>query len=111
MSWCFSYTLDGAQNNKTNSATVLLLLKDNLLFHDSDKPSFENHINKLISKVKLGDSNRQVMSLVGVHFGVAEDNGIIEYPNKRMKKYGLDTEGFIGVLGTDGTYKISPAKY
>lgn len=64
-----------------------------------------------MSKVKLGNSNRQVMNPVGVHFGVAEDKGIIQYPNETMKKYDLDTLGFIGVLVTDGTYKIAPAKY
>lgn len=38
-----------------------------------------------MSKVKLSNSNRQVMSPVGVHFGVAEDNDIIEYSIKPMK--------------------------
>ncbi len=100
-----------AESHKDETTHYHLLLEDNALFHVEDKPSLEEHANNLMSKVKLGNSNRQIISPVGVHFGVVEDNGIIEYFIKSMKRYGLETGELIGVLGIDGRFKISPARY
>ncbi len=91
-----------------------LLLKDNPLFHAAGKPSLADHINTLLSKVKksgrFGHTARQVLSPVGICFDEINDNGIIGYFIKTLRRYSDDKAQFIGVLGIDGTDRITPAK-
>jgi hypothetical protein len=91
-----------------------LLLKDNPLFHAVGKPPLVDHINTLLSKVKkpgrFGHTERQVLSPVGICFDEINDNGIIGYFIKTLRRYSNDKAQFIGVLGIDGTDRITPAK-
>lgn len=100
-----------AESHIDGSTHYHMLLKDNALFRVAEKPSLKDHVYGLLPNVKLGNTNRQIISPIGVHFGVVEDNGIIEYFIKTMKNYDLDTAEFIGVLEVNGTDRISPARY
>jgi len=64
-----------------------------------------------MSKVKLGNSNKQIISPIGVRLDEIYSSDIISYTIKSMPSYREDSADFIGALGIDGTYKISPAKY
>lgn len=100
-----------AESHKDGTTHYHLLLEDNELFHVADKPSLQEHVNNSIVKVKLGNSNRQIISPVGVRLDEVYSSDIIEYTIKSMPSYGQDTARFIGVLGIDGTDRISPVKY
>lgn len=100
-----------AESHKDGTTHYHSLLKDNELFHVEGKPPLEDHVKNLMAKVKLGNSNRQLISPIGVRLDEIYSSDIIGYTIKSMPSYREDSADFIGILGIDGTYKISPAKY
>ena len=100
-----------AEAHKDGNTHYHLLLLDNELFNVADKSSLEEHVNNSMGKVKLGNSNRQIISPVGVRLDEIYSSDIIGYTIRSMPSYGQDTARFIGVLGIDGTDRISPVRY
>jgi hypothetical protein len=71
----------------------------------------EQAARTFFDKALDSNSNRQLISPIGVQLDEVYSSDIIGYTIKSMPSYAQDTARFIGVLGIDGTDRISPAKY